>query len=129
MLKEEAVKQAKRYYGLFTLMTNQAIISREVLTIYHHKDLVKKAFGNLKERLNLRCMLVCSEQSLEGKLFVAFVALIYLSHLKKKMQEATLFKTYSISRLLDKLDVIERFEVPGGVPYIDEILNVHKAIY
>ena len=42
-------------------------------------DVVEKAFGNLKERLNMRRAMVSSEQSLEGKLFVQFVALIYLS--------------------------------------------------
>ncbi len=53
------------------------------LEIYRNKDLVEQAFGNLKERLNLRRTLVSSEQSLDGKLFVEFVALIYLSYLKK----------------------------------------------
>jgi transposase len=52
------------------------------LETYRNKDVVEKAFGNLKERLNLRRALVSSEQSLEGKLFVTFVVLIYLSHIK-----------------------------------------------
>lgn len=37
-----------------------------------HKD-VEKAFGSLKERLNIRRALVWSEQSLEGKLFNSFL--------------------------------------------------------
>ena len=58
--------------------------------ICRNKDLVKKAFGNLKERLNLRRTLVSSEQSLDGMLFVEFIALIKLSKFKKKMQDADL---------------------------------------
>jgi len=38
-----------------------------------------KAFGNLKEQLNMRRNYVSSEESLEGKVFVQFIALIYLS--------------------------------------------------
>lgn len=129
IVREEEVKKAKRYYGFFALMTNQAMGAIDALEIYRNKDVVEKAFGNLKERLNMRRTLVSSEQSLDGKLFVEFVALIYLSYIKKKMQEGGLFKTYSIQTLFDKLDIIERFESPGKAPYVGEMLNKQKDIY
>jgi len=50
-----------------------------------------------------------SESSLEGKLFVEFVALIYLSYIQKKMEEKGLFAAYTLHELLDELDVIECF--------------------
>lgn len=53
-----------------------------------YNDIVEKGFGNLKNRLKFRRMGVSSELSLNGKLFVEFVALIYLSYVKKKMQSA-----------------------------------------
>lgn len=37
-------------------------------------------------RTNLRRMLVSSEATLDGKLFVGFVGLILLAHIKTKMQ-------------------------------------------
>ncbi len=51
-------------------MTNETTTTVPAPGIYRNKDLVEKAFGNLKERLNHRRTLVSSEQSLEGKLFV-----------------------------------------------------------
>lgn len=57
--------------------------------------------------------MVSSETSLSGKLFVEFVALIYLSYIKKQMQDNNLFKNYTLQQVLDKLDVIECFENPG----------------
>jgi transposase len=45
------------------------------LKIYRTKDLIEKAFVNLKERLNMRRMSVASEENLEGKLFVQFAQL------------------------------------------------------
>ena len=54
------------------------------------RDVVEKAFWHVKERLNLRRMMTSSESSLEGKLFVEFVALIYLSYIQKKMEEKRL---------------------------------------
>ncbi|MBS4006958.1 MAG: transposase, partial [Clostridium sp.] len=78
---------------------------------------------------NLRRTLVSSEQSLEGKLFVEFVALIYLSYIKKQMQVSDLFKKYTIQGVLDKLDVIECFESPGQQLRVGELLEKQKEIY
>jgi len=75
------------------------------LELYRNKDLVEKAFGNLKERLNLRRTLVSSEQNLDGKLFIEFVSMIYLSYIKKRMQDSGLFKHYTLQGALDKLDI------------------------
>ena len=104
--------------------------SIEALEIYKNKDVVEKAFGNLKERLNMRRTLVSSEQSLDGKLFVEFIALIYLSHIKKHMQDNNLFKDYTIQTLLDKLDVIECFKYKNNKKLqIGEVLQKQKDIY
>ena len=99
------------------------------LELYRNKDVVEKAFGNLKERLNMRRALVSSEQSLEGKLFVQFVALIYMSYIKKQMQLKGLLKDYTLPGLLDKLDVIECFEKPGKSLRLGEILEKQKQLY
>lgn len=113
MPKQDAINEAKKNYGYFALISNDIKDPIRALEIYRNKDLVEKAFGNLKERLNLRRTLVSSEQSLDGKLFVEFVALIYLSYIKKKMQDADLFKKYTLQGLLDEFDVIECFEQKG----------------
>nr|WP_051775902.1 hypothetical protein [Paenibacillus tyrfis] len=58
-------------------------------------------------------MEVSSERSLDGKLFVEFVALIYLSYIKKDMREKKLFQRYTMQRLRDELDFIECYERSG----------------
>jgi transposase len=128
-IKLEAVQQAKRYYGFFVLITNETMDAMTALEIYRNKDVVEKAFGNLKERLNMRRTLVSSERSLNGKLFTQFIALIYVSYIKKRMQEKNLFRDYTIQSLLDKLDVIECFEHPGQKLLIGEVLEKQKQIY
>lgn len=111
--KLEVIAESKRYYGYFALLSNEVKEPIAALEIYRNKDVVEKAFGDLKERLNLRRTLVSSEQSLDGKLFVEFIALIYLSFIKKRMQDANLFKNYTMQEVLDDLDVIECFEQKG----------------
>jgi len=119
--KPEAISMAEKYYGYFALLSNGIKDPLEALEIYRSKDLIEKAFGNLKERLNMRRTSVSSEENLEGKLFVQFVALIYLSYIKKAMSDNDLFKDYTMQELLDELDVIERFEQPGRKPRLGEI--------
>ena len=128
-VNEDIVSKAKRYFGFFSLITNETMDGATALELYRNKDVVEKAFGNLKERLNMRRALVSSEQSLDGKLFVQFVALIYISYIKKQMQVNDLFKKYTLPGLLDKLDVIECFELPGRSLQVGEILEQQKRLY
>ena len=128
-IKEDLVKKTKRYYGYFVLLSNEKMDAMTALQLYRNKDLIEKAFGNIKDRLNLRRLLVSSEKSLDGKIFVSFVALIYLSYIKKHMQEASLFQNYTMQMLLDNLDVIECFENPGYDLRVGEILAKQRQIY
>lgn len=126
---EDAIAETKRNYGYFALLSNEIKDAVEALEIYRNKDLVEKAFDNLKERLNLRRLAVSSEQSLDGKLFVQFIALIFLSHITKKMQENNLFKDHTLQEILDDLDVIECFEVPGQQLQVGETTKRQSDLF
>ncbi|MFF2911970.1 hypothetical protein [Paenibacillus sp. NPDC057934] len=69
------------------MLSNEIKDPIRALAVYRNKDVIEKDFGNLEERLNFRRMEVSSERSLDGKLFVEFIALIYLSYIKKVMLE------------------------------------------
>jgi hypothetical protein len=127
--KSEAIQEAKRYYGYFALLSNDIKDATDALETYRNKDLVEKAFNNLKERLNLRRVAVSSEKSLDGKLFVQFIALIFLSYITRKMQEEELFKKYTLHELLDEFDLIECFESPGRRLQVGEITKRQEDLY
>lgn len=127
--KEEAIRKARRNLGYFALITNEKMDTFTALHLYRMKDVVEKGFGNLKERLNMRRLLVSSERSLDGKMFAEFTALILISHLDHKMKKSKLYSQYTMSQLLDKLDVIECFEDPGYSLRIGEILTKQQEIY
>ncbi len=127
--RDEAMVEAKRYYGYFALLSNDVKEPIEALKIYRNKDVTEKAFENLKDRLNLRRAGVSSELSLDGKLFVQFIALIYLSWITKQMQESRLFKDYTLQGVLDELDTIECFEVPGQRLHVGEVTEKQKTLF
>ena len=128
-VKQDAVDAAHERYGFFVLISNEVKDPVTALSLYRMRDIVEKAFWNVKERLNLRRTMTSSESSLEGKLFVEFVALIYLSYIQKKMEERGLFATYTLHELLDELDVIECFMEPGKAPIQGEVLKKQEQIY
>lgn len=127
--KSEAIKEAQRNCGYFVLMSNCIKDPVDAIETYRSKDLIEKAFGNLKERLNMRRMSVASEENYEGKLFVQFVALIYLSYIKKAMDVNGLFKNYTMQEFLDELDIIESYQQPGKSPHLSEITEKQKNLY
>ena len=127
--KQEVMNEARERYGFFVLLSNEVKDPLTALKLYRTRDVVEKAFGNLKERLNLRRTLVSSETSLEGKLFVEFIALIYLSYIKQMMDEKHMFNNYTMHGLLDELDVIECFTEPGKAPIQGEVTKKQEQIY
>lgn len=128
-VKQEAVDAAEKDYGFFTLISNEIKDPIKALEMYRNKDLVEKAFGNLKERLNMRRTSVSSDSALEGKLFVQFIALIYLSYIKKQMSAQGLYKSYTMQELLDNLDVIECFEQLGSALRVGEVTKKQENLY
>ena len=127
--KQDEINAARERYGFFTLISNEVKDPVTAIRLYRMRDIVEKAFWNIKERLNLKRTLTSSESSLEGKLFVEFVALIYLSYIKNKMEEAGLFSRYTMHELLDELDVIECFTEPGKAPIQGEVLKKQEQLY
>ena len=128
-IKQDAVKTARECHGYFALVTNEIKDPIQALQIYRTKDVVEKAFGNIKERLNCRRLLVSSEASLNGKLFVEFLALIIISYIHKKMQVKELYKTYTMIELLDELELVQSFCEPGRAPIVGEVLKKQCDIY
>ena len=72
---------------------------------------------------------VSSESHLSGKLFVQFIALMYLSYIDKVMYDQDLYKSYTLTELLDELDVIECYSYPGHTEKIGEMTKKQKELY
>ena len=127
--KEDAIRKKQLDFGYFALMSNGIKDPVEAIRIYRTRDLIEKSFANLKERLDMRRMSVSSAENFEGKLFVQFVALMYLSYIKKMMEKHGLFNNYTMESLLDDLDIIEYYQQPGKAHHLSEITKKQAALY
>ncbi len=77
----------------------------------------------------MRRMAVASEENLEGKLFVQFIALSLMSNIKKHMDDKGLYKNYTLQSLLDELDVIEYYQQPDKMHHFSEITGKQRKLY
>jgi transposase len=82
-IDREAVRGKSKDFGFFVLLTNNDLSAHEVLSIYSKKDIMKKVFDNLKDRLNFNRMEVHSDIAVNNKLFILFISLIYILYIKK----------------------------------------------
>ena len=127
--KQDAIKQAKMNHGYFAMISNEVKDPIKALELYRNKDLIEKTFENIKERLAFRRTLVSSEKSLDGKMFVEFVALIIMSEVIRRMQDAKLFKKHTMQGILDQIDLIECFEQKGKASHYSEITDKQSKLY
>ena len=128
ILKENVLAEARKNFGFFALIGNEAMDANQAHLIYRNKDIVEKAFDNVKDRLDMRRLNVSSDLSLDGKLFVEFIALIYISYLHKAMLKSHLYTKYTMHEVLDELEVIERFDREGYAPQLSEITEKQSDI-
>jgi transposase len=126
---QDAIDLHMKTFGYFMLLSNHIRDADLALEIYRNKDVVEKAFCNIKHRLDMKRTKVSSEESLEGKLFVQFVALAYVSYIHQVMASNDLYNNYSMSSLLDELDVIEMFRYQGKKIHLSEITKKQMDIF
>jgi transposase len=126
---QEAINEHMQYFGFFVLLSNHIKDAKKALFIYRNKDLVEKTFSNLKNRLDMKRTKVSSEETLEGKLFVQFVALIYIAYIHQVMIKKELYKNYSIQSLLDEFDIVETFRYPGKKTHHSEITKKQCQLF
>ncbi len=126
---DEAIKEKENRMGYFALISNGIKDPKEAIEIYRNKDVIEKAYDDLKNRLSMHRTSVSSEESLDGKLFVQFIALILVSYIKQKMDKENLYKKFTLQGVLDELDVIEKFTHPQSTPIVGEVTKKQRMLF
>jgi transposase len=127
--KDDHIQKHIGNFGYFILLSNEIKDPIEALDKYRNKDMIEKAFGNLKNRLDMRRTNVGSDENLEGLFFIQFVGLIYISYVHKFMKKHQLYRNYTMQSVFDELDVIERFDYDGQRHHYSEITKKQESLY
>ena len=106
--RDAAIAAATARAGYFALFSNEAMGPFEALAIYRDGDAIERRLGDARSLLGSRTPLAPAEDTLAGRLFVAFVALVLAAWLRRRMRETGLDGDYTLEGLLDEVEAIER---------------------
>ena len=105
---EDEINKEKEKFGYLILLNNdKEISSKETLEIYRNKDVVEKSFDNLKNDLDMKRLKIHKQETMEGKIFVAFISLIIKSYLQNKLKAYLIEKHLILQEVMNELAKIK----------------------
>jgi transposase len=112
-INHEVVEKELQNTGWLVLITNRIKDGKEALECYRAKDVVEKGFLKFKNAIDLRRIRVHSQESMQNKVFVGFIALILLSHINKVMVDKKMYRDMSMKDVLYTLKKLRVQKIAG----------------
>jgi transposase len=111
---QEAIdKHRENTTGWFVLVSNDIKDTVNALGIYRMKDTAEKAFDDLKNDLDCKRLRIHSNQAMEGRLFIQFIALILSAKIKHIMNEAGWFRNHDMQQIIDEMKSLREVKRDG----------------
>ena len=81
--------------------------------MYSDKDIIEKCFDDLKNNLDMKRLRMHSIETVDGRLIVQFMALLFTSVLRIEMRTSMLIEKYTIRELLLAMDPHTKIRYTG----------------
>lgn len=106
---EKEINNVKTHLGFFSLISNVEKKASEAIEIYRNRDQVEKMFMMIKSGMEMDKFGVQSDEGLQGKLELAFIASIIRSEINERMKKLrqTNRKEYTVPSVIKALENIE----------------------
>lgn len=102
--KIDTIKARLGYFMLISTDLNLDV--EEALAIYRKKDIIEKAFDQLKNGMDFKRMRTHHARTTEGKIFVAFIGLIVRSVLAKEIKSSANLDGFTLKQIVRELENI-----------------------
>ena len=124
-----AVDAAAANSGFFCLLTNDGSLTcADVLAIYRDKDAIEKGFDELKNHLDMSRLRTHADETTEGKVFCAFVALIVALHMQRGLGPLMDKKNLTKKRVLAELGKAKVVTTASGKRLMNPLTRLQKDI-
>lgn len=111
---EEAIAEHKRNrIGWFVLAGNDIKDKVKALEVYRAKDAVEKCFDDLKNDLDMKRIRMHTKETMDGRIFIQFIALLITTRLKQVMNEAGWFKNYDLQEVINEMKSMREVRIDG----------------
>ncbi len=127
--ESDAIAAAIATKGFFVVITTKMDAKGiDILHDYRSRDSVEKLFDIFKNENGQNRLRSGNRHSVDGRLFIAFVALIIHAELENKMRKAGLLKRFSVTEMLAVMRKLERVTMESGNSYLMEMTKTQREI-
>jgi len=119
-------RHISRYSGFQALLSSGIKDPIEAMQVYRDKDSVEKCFDDLKNSLDMKRLRMHSSSTVDGRLFVQFIALILVSALRKQMRNTGLIEQYTVQEMLREMETLTKVNYSGKYGHIMTELTKHQ---
>jgi transposase len=127
-VREDVLEEAIGTSGWLVIISNDIKDPKEALRIYRAKDVVEKGFLRLKCDLDLGRLRVHSQERMQNKVFIGFVALVLRSAVHNVMSDKELYKKMTMNQLLRTLSKLRVQEI-GKEQIVFPATKMQKEIF
>lgn len=105
------------------------------MEIYRSKDAVEKNFDDLKNDLDMKRLRIHTQSTMDGRIFIQFIALILITKLKEVMRENNWFQNHNLQEVIEEMNIRE-VSIEGKrkklitqlTGFQSEIVELHKLV-
>ena len=106
-------KRLKNGFGTLSIITDTGLSAKEIYALYKERRDVEYAFDTLQNTLGAEVTWMRSRESLQGFLFIMFIALHLYSQVLDHLKRKDLLKRYSVQDVLTYLSKVCIVEIDG----------------
>jgi hypothetical protein len=116
--------------GFFCLLTNTNINSSEALRVYKRRDVIEKSFDDIKNHIDMKKLHTHIDETTNGKLFCAFIALIAVSEITTKIRSVKdkIIRKMSNKTVISELEKIKVITLSGTRRLINPVTKKQRLI-
>jgi transposase len=103
-IRHDVISNELANAGWLVIISNHVDNAENAIYIYRDKDVVEKGFLRMKNCLDLARLRVHSDNAMQNKIFIGFIALIVTAHIHKIMSENRMYATWTMKKLIKTLE-------------------------
>ena len=128
-LDNEKIDEKLSRAGFFILLTHGKKLScDEALKIYREKDGIEKSFHQFKNPLDFKRMRTHWKKTMEGKMFVGFIALVLRCYMMNMLKSDPLTKKLTFNKVLIELKKIKSITMSDNTKVLMPLTKLQKNV-
>lgn len=128
--KPKAITRRLNRMGMLLLATTDDVVEPAIALItYRQRDVIEKVIDSMKHEMDGKRLRVHSKETMEGRIFILFLAMILRSAVEQACRDAQLFKKYTVAEILAELKKVKQIELNTGKMLISEITKKQRTLF